>query len=338
MPASARSAGRGCGLRPWRRRRRRRRPAPAAPLAPAPAGRWSRSPPGAPPAAPPSWRRRRIERPCRSASRRCERAAKAPLRNVTGDLPATREQRKIKCHVVSPGPSPTDSSTVTVGTSEGAMVEQAVVQRRRGGREARRELRAQPIAEDERAVRPGLAGGRYRALSDAEVTRIHRAALDVLEQIGLADPIPSCVELITTAGGTLGADGRLRLPRALVEDVLAGAGRRFVLPCRRSEARSRALGYQGLFRHRGRGGAHGRSGAAHLPRVDACRSLRPRASGRSARSRPLLPAPRGDPRSAPIRASSTSTPLTPASPAPPSTSAPASCSPSTSTRRSRCCT
>ena len=44
------------------------------------------------------------------------------------------------------------------------MVEQATVQRRRGGREARRELRARPIAAEERAVRPGLAGGRYRAL------------------------------------------------------------------------------------------------------------------------------------------------------------------------------
>ena len=40
------------------------------------------------------------------------------------------------------------------------MVEQATVQRRRGGREARRELRAQPIAAEERAVRPGLPGGR----------------------------------------------------------------------------------------------------------------------------------------------------------------------------------
>ncbi len=34
---------------------------------------------------------------------------------------------------------------------------------------------------------------------------------------------------MTAAGGTLGADGRLRLPRALVEDVVAIAGRRFVL-------------------------------------------------------------------------------------------------------------
>jgi len=109
------------------------------------------------------------------------------------------------------------------------MVEQVAVQRRRGGREARRELRARPIAEEERAVRPGLAGGRYRALSEAEVRTIHRAALDVLEQIGLVDAIPSCIELMTAAGAVLGGDGRLRLPRTLVEDVLARAGRRFVL-------------------------------------------------------------------------------------------------------------
>ena len=84
------------------------------------------------------------------------------------------------------------------------MTEQAVVQRRRGGREARRELRAQPIAAEARAVRPGLSGGRYRALGDAEVQAIHRAALDVLEEIGLADAIPSCLELMTAAGAIRG--------------------------------------------------------------------------------------------------------------------------------------
>ena len=44
------------------------------------------------------------------------------------------------------------------------MIEQAVVQRRRGGREARRELRAQPIAAD--GAR-GAAGARGRALPGA---------------------------------------------------------------------------------------------------------------------------------------------------------------------------
>lgn len=109
------------------------------------------------------------------------------------------------------------------------MAEEAVVQRRRGGREARRELRAMPIPEDERAIRPGLEGGRYKPLTDAEVERIHRAALDVLEQIGLSNAIPSCIELVTNAGGRLTEDGRLLFPRGLVEDTLAMAARRFVV-------------------------------------------------------------------------------------------------------------
>ena len=59
--------------------------------------------------------------------------------------------------------------------------------RRQGGRAARRALRAAPPAEHEKAVTPGLSGGRYRPLDDAEIARVHTAVLDVLEQIGLAN-------------------------------------------------------------------------------------------------------------------------------------------------------
>ncbi len=102
-----------------------------------------------------------------------------------------------------------------------------VVTKRRGGRNARRELRQAPPVE--KAVRPGMEGGRYRPLGDGEMERIHRAALDVLERIGVGDPIPSCVDLVTGAGGTLSQDGRLLFPRGLVEDTIAGAARRFTL-------------------------------------------------------------------------------------------------------------
>ena len=100
---------------------------------------------------------------------------------------------------------------------------------RRGGREARRALRAQPLPENERPVWPGMEGGRYRPLSESEVERIHRAALDVLEHIGLADAIPSGIEAMTAAGAILNANGRLTFPRALIEDTVAKAARRFVL-------------------------------------------------------------------------------------------------------------
>jgi len=109
------------------------------------------------------------------------------------------------------------------------MSEAELASRRRGGRVARRELRAAPIPEHERAVRPGLEGGRYEPLTEGEIQRIHQAALDVLEQVGFADAIPSCIELVTAAGGRLSDQGRLLIPRGLVEDTLAIAARRFPL-------------------------------------------------------------------------------------------------------------
>ncbi|MBM3584926.1 MAG: trimethylamine methyltransferase family protein [Alphaproteobacteria bacterium] len=101
--------------------------------------------------------------------------------------------------------------------------------RRRGGREARRARRAQPLPLNEAPIRPGMEGGQYKPLDDAGVARIHGAVLDVLEQIGLAQAIPSCVEACTAKGAVMGADGRLRFPRALVEDTVAKANRRFVM-------------------------------------------------------------------------------------------------------------
>ena len=109
------------------------------------------------------------------------------------------------------------------------MSEAAVSGRRMGGRAARHRLRAAPLREDEKAVRPGMIGGRYRPLDDSEVQRIHAAALDVLERIGLSEAIPSCIEAVTAAGGQLSPDGRLLFPRALVEDTVANAPRDFVL-------------------------------------------------------------------------------------------------------------
>lgn len=101
--------------------------------------------------------------------------------------------------------------------------------RRTGGRAARRAERAAPLTEEMRPVRAGLTGGQYRPLTDAEVQRIHHAALDALETIGLADAPESGVKILTDAGAILGDDGRIRFPRALVEDMLAKAARHITL-------------------------------------------------------------------------------------------------------------
>ncbi len=109
------------------------------------------------------------------------------------------------------------------------MTDKTQVRRRAGGRAARMALRAAKPSPSEAPVKAGFSGGRYLPLTETEVVRIHHAALDILEQVGLARAIPSCIELVTERGGSLTEDGRLLFPRAMVEDAVAMAGRRFVL-------------------------------------------------------------------------------------------------------------
>jgi trimethylamine--corrinoid protein Co-methyltransferase len=100
---------------------------------------------------------------------------------------------------------------------------------RSGGRAARRASRAAALPDHMRPIRPGMSGGYYNPLSDAEVLRIHNAALQALETIGLADAPQSGIDYLVGAGCILGDDGRIRFPRALVEDTIAKANRSVTL-------------------------------------------------------------------------------------------------------------
>ncbi|WP_225029096.1 trimethylamine methyltransferase family protein [Xinfangfangia pollutisoli] len=104
--------------------------------------------------------------------------------------------------------------------------------RRSGGRQARVAMRAAPLAEDVRPIRPGMPGGRYQPLDPSGVEQIHQSALQALEEIGLSNAPASGVEILTGAGAILGDDGRIRFPRALVEDMLAKAARDITLHAR----------------------------------------------------------------------------------------------------------
>ena len=105
----------------------------------------------------------------------------------------------------------------------------STISRRSGGRTARRALRAAPLKDNDRPIRAGMEGGTYKPLSDFDVQKIHTAALDALETIGLADAPPSGVEILTNAGAIQGEDGRIRFPRSLVEDMLTKARREVTL-------------------------------------------------------------------------------------------------------------
>ncbi len=104
--------------------------------------------------------------------------------------------------------------------------------RRRGGREARKVLRSTAIPMAQAAVRPGMEGGQYKPLKDAEMKRIHETALKLLHEVGLARAIPSCISAMTARGCFMRENGRLCIPPALVEDILASCAKNFVLHAR----------------------------------------------------------------------------------------------------------
>jgi len=108
------------------------------------------------------------------------------------------------------------------------MTELAKGQSRRGARAAKRALRGAPLAEEDRAVRPGLSSGKFNPLSEADQQKINEAVMTALEDIGLSQAIPSCVEAVTKAGGRY-ENGRLHFPRALVEDTIANCAKQIVL-------------------------------------------------------------------------------------------------------------
>lgn len=82
--------------------------------------------------------------------------------------------------------------------------------------------------------RGAVGGGRYRPLSEDDCRAVHATTLDLLSTLGLSQPIPSMVERVVANGGRLTPDGRLLFPKALVEDVIAGARRDIVLHGRRA--------------------------------------------------------------------------------------------------------
>ncbi len=99
--------------------------------------------------------------------------------------------------------------------------------KRRGGSTGKRKRVDEPGSES--PIGPGLLGGSYKPLTQSEMERIHQTSLDILENYGMAEPIDSCRKLLLENGCSINDRGRICFPPAMVEDIVAGAGRGFVL-------------------------------------------------------------------------------------------------------------
>lgn len=118
-----------------------------------------------------------------------------------------------------------NSKTSVVGRPGGKRKSRSA--RRAGGSAARRVLRSEPATET--AVQPGMPGGRYKPLTESDIRRIHGTALDVLENIGIGDVIPEILHYALPKGCTQGEDGRLRIPRGLMEDLIDVSAKEYML-------------------------------------------------------------------------------------------------------------
>ena len=100
--------------------------------------------------------------------------------------------------------------------------------RRSGGRAGRIAERAAPLQVDARPVRPGLPGGRYAPLKDADLQMVYDTAVRLLEDVGMGSPIPEFVDVVTAAGGHVDEHERLRFPRGVVERAIETACKEWV--------------------------------------------------------------------------------------------------------------
>ena len=99
----------------------------------------------------------------------------------------------------------------------------------RRGRAARLIVREQAQLERAKVVWPGITGGAIKPLTDRELERVHEAALQILESIGMGDASPEIIELARKKGLTITDDQRILFSRAYIEDMVAGAARNFTL-------------------------------------------------------------------------------------------------------------
>ena len=99
---------------------------------------------------------------------------------------------------------------------------------RAGGRRARVAKRTTP-GQMPNPCPPGQIGGTFKPLTDHGLMQIMDTAYRLLAEIGMGDVPKNFEEIALAKGAYLNANGRLCYSRAMVEDVINGAAKEFIL-------------------------------------------------------------------------------------------------------------
>ena len=83
----------------------------------------------------------------------------------------------------------------------------------RSGRHARRAARQGGAGSGPTtSIWPGIEGGQYRPIPADGIAAIHKTALRILAEIGIARATPRCIDTVRAAGGSVSEAGRLLFP------------------------------------------------------------------------------------------------------------------------------
>jgi len=102
------------------------------------------------------------------------------------------------------------------------------IKRKTGGREGRIAARNAEVKQYTPAAQ-GQIGGQYKPLSEKELQDILDTAYRILEEIGMAEVPQVVMDAALEQGCHINALGRLSYPRSFVEDMIAGACKKFTL-------------------------------------------------------------------------------------------------------------
>lgn len=108
--------------------------------------------------------------------------------------------------------------------------------RRHGGMSSREAMHARrALPPPDNPCPPGAIGGAYRPLSTTDIKAIYETALRILAEVGMGETPEVLQHRALEAGAYLNNENRLCFPASLVEDVIAGACKSFVLYGRDSQ-------------------------------------------------------------------------------------------------------
>jgi len=101
--------------------------------------------------------------------------------------------------------------------------------RRSGGRKSKVAIRTAPLTEEKKPIHPGELGGHYKPFKNDDMEAVVENIYRILEEIGFNQATPHCIKTCTEYGAILGEDGRLRMPRQIVDKAIESSNRNLIL-------------------------------------------------------------------------------------------------------------